>query len=55
VGTVGAEIGYRTNSGLGTISLGWTFERTVTENGEVRYTCFARVNPQVEPGPSSVR
>ena len=49
---VGAEIGHRTNSGLGTNSPGWAFERTVTENAEVRYTCFARVNPQVrDPAP----
>jgi Ni/Co efflux regulator RcnB len=49
---VGAEIGYRTNSGLGTISPGWAFEHTVAENGEMRYTCFAGVNPQVtDPTP----
>jgi len=49
---VGAEIGYQTNSGIGTIPPGWAFERTVTENGEVRHICFARVNPQVnDPAP----
>ena len=49
---VDAEIGYRTNSGLGIIPPGWMFERPVTENGEVRYACFAKVNPQVsDPAP----
>jgi Ni/Co efflux regulator RcnB len=49
---VGAEIGHRTNSGPGTIPTGWAFQPAVTENGEVRYTCFARVNPQVrDPAP----
>jgi hypothetical protein len=49
---VAAEIGYRTNSGLGIIPPGWGFERPVTENGEVRYTCFAKVGPLVtDPAP----
>jgi len=47
-----AEIVHRTNSGLGAFSPGWQFGPCETQNGEVCYTCFAKVNPHVnDPAP----
>lgn len=47
-----ARIAHRTNNSIGTLGTGWSFDRPVTENGQVRYTCNAQVGSQVrDPAP----
>jgi hypothetical protein len=50
-----AQIAHRSNSGLGILPPGWTFMGPAVENGQVRYTCYARVPPQTHDAGSIVR
>ena len=50
-----AQIAHRSNSGLGILPPSWTFMGPATKNGQVRYTCYARVPPQTHDATSIVR
>jgi len=52
---VDAQIVYHTNSGLGQFPPGWTFGPPSVENGQVRYTCYAGVSPEVHDAAPIVR
>jgi len=52
---IDAQIVHHTDSNLGVLAPGWTFEHPLRENGQVRYTCFARVPPQVHDAAAIVR
>jgi hypothetical protein len=50
-----AQIAYQANSGLGMLPPGWTFGSPVTENGQMRYTCYAHVPDQTHDATPIVR
>jgi len=52
---VDAQIAHRTNSGLAFFPPGWSFGRPVTENGQVRWTCNARIPQNVHDAAPIVR
>lgn len=52
---VDAQIAHRPNSSLGIFSPGWTFGRPAMVNGQVQYTCFARIPPGTHDATSIVR
>jgi hypothetical protein len=52
---IDARIAHRANSGLGILPPGWTFDRPVTDGGQVRYTCSARVPEQAPDAAPIVR
>jgi hypothetical protein len=52
---IDAQIAHQTNSGLGILPPGWAFGRPVTDNGQVHYTCSARVPQQVHDAAPIVR
>ena len=50
-----AQIAHHANSGIGILPPGWTFVGPAMENGQVRYTCYARVPPQTHDATAIVR
>lgn len=50
-----AQITHRASSNLAAFPPGWTFERSAAENGQVRYTCFVRIPPNVQDPEPIVR